>query len=220
MSSTNAIAATIKDRSTQRPSGQGPAASFSLYSGRGRRKYLTGNERRRFLLAAGMCGPEISTLCLMLAWTGCRITEALRLTYGDVDGDAGIVSVRCLKKRRSNVVREIPVPIEFLTFVHSVHGVGHPDDRLWSMGRTTAWRHVKRVMAEAQVGETAASPKGLRHGFGVHAVRSGIPLDLLQRWLGHASLATTAIYTHVVGAEEREIAARMWRTERPTDDRT
>lgn len=151
----------------------------------------------------------------MLAWTGCRITEALRLTYGDLDDDAGIVSIRCLKKRRTDVVREIPVPTEFLAYVQRVHGTGHRDDCLWSIGRTTAWRHVKRVMTEARVGEAAASPKGLRHGFGVHAVRSGIPLDLLQRWLGHASLATTAIYTHVVGAEEREIAARMWRTHRP-----
>ena len=195
-----------------------PGVSLSLYNGRGRRKYLTAGERKRFLVAAASCEPHVETFCLMLAWTGCRITEALGLTYGDVDGDAGIVSVQCLKKRRTGVVREIPVPIEFLTYVNRVHGAGRPNDRLWSIARTTAWRHVKRVMAEAQVGETAASPKGLRHGFGVHAVRSGIPLDLLQRWLGHASLATTSIYTHVVGAEEREIAARMWRTQRPPDD--
>ncbi|WP_296583951.1 tyrosine-type recombinase/integrase [Xanthobacter sp.] len=57
----------------------------------------------------------------------------------------------------------------------------------------------------------SASPKGLRHAFGVHAVRSGVPLILVQKWLGHEDIATTAIYTNVLGPEEREIAERMWR---------
>ena len=55
-----------------------------------------------------------------------------------------------------------------------------------------------------------ASPKGLRHGFGVAAVSAGIPLNLVQKWLGHAQLSTTAIYADAVGAEEKDIARRMW----------
>ena len=55
-----------------------------------------------------------------------------------------------------------------------------------------------------------ATPKGLRHGFGLHAIRSGVPINLVQRWLGHASMTTTAIYLQAMGTEEREIAARMW----------
>ena len=55
-----------------------------------------------------------------------------------------------------------------------------------------------------------AIPKGLRHGFGVAPIQAGIPLNLLQRWLGHAQLTTTAIYANAVGPEERNIAARMW----------
>jgi integrase/recombinase XerD len=54
------------------------------------------------------------------------------------------------------------------------------------------------------------TPKGLRHSFGIHAIRSGVPLNLVQRWLGHASMTTTAIYRDALGEEEREIAARMW----------
>jgi len=57
---------------------------------------------------------------------------------------------------------------------------------------------------------THASPKGLRHGFGVAAVSAGIPLNLMQKWLGHAQLTTTAIYANAVGAEEKDIARRMW----------
>jgi hypothetical protein len=55
-----------------------------------------------------------------------------------------------------------------------------------------------------------ASPKGLRHGFGVQAVSSGVPLNMVQKWLGHAQLSTTAIYADAVGAEEKSIMDRMW----------
>jgi len=41
-------------------------------------------------------------------------------------------------------------------------------------------------------------------------VKKGIPLNMVQKWLGHAELSTTAIYADAVGAEEQEIASRMW----------
>ena len=53
-------------------------------------------------------------------------------------------------------------------------------------------------------------PKGLRHGFGINATVKGIPLHMLQKWMGHAQLSTTAIYADAVGKEEQDIAARMW----------
>jgi hypothetical protein len=43
----------------------------------------------------------------------------------------------------------------------------------------------------------------------VAAVSAGIPLNLVQKWLGHAQLSTTAIYANAVGAEEKDIAQRM-----------
>jgi hypothetical protein len=44
----------------------------------------------------------------------------------------------------------------------------------------------------------------------VAAVTAGVPLNLVQKWLGHAQLSTTAIYADAVGEEEHAIAARMW----------
>jgi site-specific recombinase XerD len=82
--------------------------------------------------------------------------------------------------------------------------------RLWRWSCTTAWRYVKAVMAAAGITGTPAMPKGLRHGFGVNAFQSNVPPHLVQRWLGHASLRTTAIYGDVIGPEERAFAARMW----------
>ena len=62
----------------------------------------------------------------------------------------------------------------------------------------TGWRAVHAVMAAARLDGPHASPKGLRHGFGVAAVAAGIPLNLVQKWLGHAQLTTTAIYANAV----------------------
>ena len=53
-------------------------------------------------------------------------------------------------------------------------------------------------------------PKALRHAFGVGGTQAGVPLNLIQRWLGHADIQTTAIYTNVMGEEERALADRMW----------
>ena len=39
---------------------------------------------------------------------------------------------------------------------------------------------------------------------------AGIPLNLVQKWLGHGHLSTTAVYANAVGAEEKDIAKRMW----------
>jgi site-specific recombinase XerD len=75
----------------------------------------------------------------------------------------------------------------------------------------TAFRRVQQVMRAAAIPEGPhACPKGLRHGFGVHAVSRDIALNMVQKWLGHAQLTTTAIYADAVGAEEKNIARRMW----------
>jgi integrase len=55
-----------------------------------------------------------------------------------------------------------------------------------------------------------ACPKGLRHGFGIRAADRSVPANLIQRWMGHASSTTTAIYRDAVGLEERQFASRMW----------
>ncbi|MGD9830701.1 MAG: tyrosine-type recombinase/integrase [Hyphomicrobiaceae bacterium] len=185
----------------------------SLYSRQGQRKYLSPDERRRFLRAAArLKRPELTTLCLVLAHTGCRISEALALTPAAIS--KGTIAVRSLKKRGGQVIyRELPVPSELTRILATVHRLdaGDPHRRLWRYSRSGAWRLIKTVMRSAGIASGPhATPKGLRHGFGLHAIRSGVPLHLVQKWLGHASLTTTAIYLQAVGAEEREFAERMW----------
>jgi len=67
-------------------------------------------------------------------------------------------------------------------------------------GRTKpAWGKVKVIMDAAGLG-VAGFPKGLRHGFRGGRRDNGIPLNMVQKWLGHAQLSTTAIYADTVGA--------------------
>jgi integrase/recombinase XerD len=73
----------------------------------------------------------------------------------------------------------------------------------------TAWRQVTAVMQAADIpAGPHRSPKGLRHGFGVHAISSGVPLNMLSKWMGHATLEVTAIYANALGAEEQSMGFR------------
>ena len=188
------------------------AFAGSLYTAAGQRKYLTADERQRYLAVASQAvRAEVRSLCLTLAYTGCRISEALAMTGASIEPAAGFIAIRCLKKRKGIlVVREVPVPAELLDALTQIHDLAD-HGRLWQLSRSRAWQLVKAVMREAGIDDgPQATPKGLRHAFGLHAIRSGVPLNLVQRWLGHASMATTAVYLQAMGAEEREIAARMW----------
>ena len=173
----------------------------------GRRKYLSGGERARFLAVADRLGPRMRALCHVLAFAGCRLSEALALTIDHVDGERLSLTIRTLKRRRT-VFRAVPVPQATVEMLRALSvDVG---GRFWSMHRVTAWRVVKMVMSHAGITGPMASPKGLRHGFGICAAGHNVPVSLIQRWMGHASQATTAIYLDAVGVEERQFALRMW----------
>jgi integrase/recombinase XerD len=189
-----------------------------LYDRHGQRKYLTPAERADFLRAASAMPPLVLTFCGTLVHGGCRISEALALTADRVDPADGVLVFESLKKRRRGVFRAVPVPPDFLdrlSLVHDLDTVRQGGDRglgirLWPWSRTTAWRRVSEVMERAGLGGIHATPKGLRHGFGIKAVTSEVPLNMTQKWLGHSRIATTAIYTNATGPEEKQIAERMW----------
>ena len=186
--------------------------SWTMFNLDGQRKYLTQSETRRFLDEARRDDPAVHSFCWLIAVTGCRISEALALTPANIDFEARIIVFESLKKRRRHVYRSIPVPTGLLHALRNVLRTGRFRDgeRIWSWSRMTGYRRVREVMERASLNGTHASPKGLRHAFGVSAIQSGVPLNMVQRWLGHADMKTTAIYTSAMGPEERDIAARMW----------
>ncbi len=184
---------------------------WTVYNRQGQRKYLTRSETNSFLAAARDQNGAVQSFCWMMAVTGCRISEALALTEKSIDFEAKHVIIECLKKRGKRVFRAVPLPTELLEKIEELLATGVLQaDRLWPWSRMTGYRRICEVMRAAGVTGSYATPKGLRHGFGVRAIQANVPLNLVQRWLGHADIKTTAIYTSAMGPEEREIAARMW----------
>lgn len=185
-----------------------------LYGEANERLYINASERERFYQSACQQPPDIKAFCLTLFYTGCRISEARELTFASIQPKARLISFRSLKKRDQHHIREVPVPKELIDcFAILPRKLGHP---IWitrhgsRVSRVTAYRWIKQVMHDAEIMGAQATPKGLRHGYGIHAVRSGVQLHMLQKWMGHANMATTAIYANAIGSEELEIADRMW----------
>jgi integrase/recombinase XerD len=193
-----------------------PAEPMTLHAAGGARKYLNVAERKRFAAASKTLPPEPRAFCLLLMWSGCRISEGLGVTPLAIDREAGTVAFMTLKRRKTSIVRQVPIPaalIEELTKVFNLQNreqdVHLRGVRLWRWSRSSAWRWVKVVMKRAGLSGSAAMPRGLRHTFGVAAFQA-VPPHIVQRWLGHASLRTTGIYGDVSGNEEHLFAERIW----------
>jgi integrase/recombinase XerD len=193
---------------------------IQLYDPQGRRLYLTAAERDAFLYAATQADRPIRTLCNVLYYTGCRISEALVLTPRRIDINDQTIIFETLKKRRRGVYRAVPVPQALIDTIDLAHGLREAQKRhnrdmldalLWSFARNTAWRQVTAVMRAAGIPDGPhRCPKGVRHGFAIHALSKGVPLPMVSKWMGHAKMETTAIYCNAVGEEQQSIAARMW----------
>ncbi|MFT5450290.1 MAG: integrase/recombinase XerD [Gammaproteobacteria bacterium] len=192
---------------------------LDLFTADGERKYLTHDERQNFMAAAmELKDRHRRTFCLTLAHSGCRISEGLALSFNRIDMSGGQLVFQSLKKRNGKKQqRAVPVPpsyLQTLDLVHNVRAVQkQPRKRtapLWPIARMTGYRWICETMQAAGVAGAMAHPHSLRHAFGVQALMKDIPLPLLQRWMGHADLETTAIYLQVIGNEEKSFAGRMW----------
>ena len=193
-----------------------PSTDASLIDARGR-KYLTVDERQRFLAAVrAHPKPTVQTLARTLVLTGCRVTEALSIRACDVDLVSHEIRIATLKRRREHW-RAVPVPEDLVHELDLVHRVRRAQASprgqsavLWPVTRQAAHRQVAELMRRARIEGPQACPRGLRHSYGVAAVQAGVPLPTIAAVLGHADLSTTALYTTAIGAEARELVARIW----------
>ncbi len=195
------------------PPGQNPCTRLSLYRTRPRERFLTSEEYRRLgrLLkdaeAAGSIWPPAITAIRLLLLTGCRRSEILNLKWDDVDRTAGDLRLRDAKAGP----RMVPL-------TNPVRGVldklsRQPDNPWVIIGQKPGknltdlhhyWRHIRE-----RAGLPDVRIHDLRHSYASRALALGESLYTIGKLLGHATVTTTARYTHLMLKAEKEAATRV-----------
>lgn len=147
---------------------------------------------------------------------GCRISELVNLDVDDVDLDEGSVLIRGGKGGKS---RRVPVGRAARAAVGNYLTTVRPDlarkasraspavflnARGGRLSRQGCWKILRRY-AEVAGLEDRVSPHTLRHSFATHMLDAGADIRVVQDLLGHASLATTQVYTLVSDSKMREV---------------
>jgi integrase/recombinase XerD len=152
----------------------------------------------------------------LLYSTGARISEAVGLDVDDLDPRQRTVLLR----GKGSKQRIVPVGRPALAAVDAyavrsrpalaARGRGTPalllNARGGRLSRQSAW-HVLAQAAETAGLSAAVSPHTLRHCFATHLLAGGADVRVVQELLGHASVSTTQIYTHVTVDTLREVYA-------------
>ncbi len=171
---------------------------------------LTLDEVERLLAA-----PDVSTprglrdraMLEVLYATGLRVSELVQLTRGDVNLKLGFV--RCVGKGN----KERIVPMGKIAVGWLLHYLDARDDDLpclfpglkrQAITRMAFWVIIKRLAQRAGILKEV-SPHTLRHSFATHLLERGADLRAIQELLGHSSITTTQIYTHVSTDFLREV---------------
>jgi integrase/recombinase XerD len=185
---------------------------------------LTVEEVDRLLEAVDVSAPEgvrDRALLELLYAAGLRVSEALGLDADDLSLGGAFVRVVGKGDRERLVpvgdeaiawlaryLQEVRPPLLELGRAGTAHGgpvfLGGRGGRL---GRQRAWERIRAAAARAGLAERV-SPHTLRHSFATHLLEGGADLRVVQELLGHASISTTQLYTHVTGERIREIYAR------------
>jgi integrase/recombinase XerD len=152
--------------------------------------------------------------------TGCRVGEVVRLTTGSI-----ITEHRLLRAfGKGNKERLVPIAEVALEHVQRYLAEVRPELRgrakrdpgdvlfLSRTGRPLDRVRVYQIVAEVARAaglQVACSPHALRHSFATHLVAGGADLRSVQEMLGHASLQTTQVYTHVDHERLRAVHSRL-----------
>lgn len=199
--------------------------------GRDRRlpKTLSEDEVGRLLAAAGETGrgsDRLRNACLMetLYATGMRVSELVSLPVAAARGDPEMLLIRGKggKERmvplsppaRSSLAKWLEArdadeavakaekgdaPSRYLFPSHSK--AGH-------LTRHRFYGLIKEIAVEAGVSPAKVTPHTLRHAFATHLLAHGADLRVIQTLLGHADVATTEIYTHVLDDHLNDLVLR------------
>ncbi len=144
----------------------------------------------------------------LLYATGLRVSELVGLTLEQMSLRQGLVRITGKGgKERLVPMGEVAVS-EIESFLKLARAellggkqsdVVFPSKRAQMMTRQTFWHRIKLYALRAGI-STELSPHTLRHAFATHLLNHGADLRVVQLLLGHSSLSTTQIYTHVANA--------------------
>jgi site-specific recombinase XerD len=130
---------------------------------------------------------------------GLRISEAARLTVGDIDGTRHLLRVKNGKGGKDRYVHLADRPLELLRdycrrqVIRS--GFLFPQKKSY-VKPDTLERAFKEALRQSGVNKSA-TPHTLRHSFATHLLENGEDIRVIKELLGHSSIKTTAIYTQV-----------------------
>jgi integrase/recombinase XerD len=162
--------------------------------------------------------PTPENLCdqaiLELAYaSGLRLSELKNLRLEQLHLEAGFINVI----GKGNKERVVPVGRQAVQALNRFIASGRPKlttpktpanvfltRRGTPFAAVTLWLRIKNRVRRAGIGRNI-TPHMLRHSFATHLLEHGADLRVIQELLGHASIGTTEIYTHVTGNRLREI---------------
>ncbi|MHC9043352.1 site-specific tyrosine recombinase XerD [Microbacterium saperdae] len=181
-------------------------------------KALTIDQVERLLSAPSPeepLGIRDRALLELLYATGARVSEAVGLDVDDLaHGDVLRLRGKGSKERIVPIGSYARTAVDaYLTRVRpQLAAAGRSSARLFlgargaPLSRQSAWLIIRSAAERAQI-TAEVSPHTLRHSFATHLLQGGADVRVVQELLGHASVATTQIYTHVSVDTLRDIYA-------------
>ena len=181
-------------------------------------KALTDLEIQRLLEANPAEAATPSTLCdeavMELAYaSGLRLAELRGLRLEQLHLDAGFINVI----GKGNKERVVPVGRKAVEALNRYLEAGRPKlvsprspanvfltQRGSAFAHTTLWKRIKERVRRSGIGRNV-TPHMLRHSFATHLLEHGADLRVIQELLGHATISTTEVYTHVSGKRLRDV---------------
>jgi integrase/recombinase XerD len=177
-------------------------------------KYLSEKEVMTLIAAVthypGDDGLRLRAMLELLYAAGLRVTELVSLPLSAIQFDRAIVLV----KGKGNKERVVPVGepalqavTEWLVGRKKILGDKRKSPFLFPspkkldgpLSRQRFFQLLKELALAAKLDPKRLSPHVLRHAFATHLIEHGADLRSVQTMLGHADIATTQIYTHIVG---------------------
>jgi integrase/recombinase XerC len=178
-------------------------------------KAITVDQINKLLSApsdSDMLGARDRAILEVLYSTGIRVSEVVAINRQDIDLDAGQLRIRG-KGRRERVVpvgsHAAAAVRRYLVVAEAERGAIAPAAPLFmnKLGSRLSSRSVRRKVTKylKMAGlDPDISPHTIRHSFATHLLDNGADLRAVQELLGHQSLSSTQVYTHLTTARMRE----------------